>query len=73
MSDNTECRPHLPTMQAITDTRTVTRIGHSYYASLPKEELRERGLINDDDELVEDLEATPFVDGDELVLRVSLD
>ena len=48
--------------------RKLQKTGDSFAMTFPKEELRERGLINEDDELIEDVEGRPYVDDEEGVI-----
>jgi hypothetical protein len=48
--------------------RKVVKVGDSFAMTFPKDELRERGLLNDEDELIEDVEGRPYIDDEEGVI-----
>jgi len=52
--------------------RKLQKTGDSFAVTLPKEELRERGLINEDDELIGDVEGRPYVDDEEGVIGAEI-
>jgi hypothetical protein len=49
-------------------SRKVVKIGDSFGLTFPKDELRERGLLNDEGELIEDVEGRPYIDDEEGVI-----
>jgi hypothetical protein len=64
MSDNTK--------KYFAKGRRLHKSGHSVVASLPKETLRDYGIVDDSGELVETVEAQPYIDEAEGTLGVEL-
>jgi hypothetical protein len=44
------------------DGRKLRPVGNSYGTTFPKDQLREHGLLDEDDELRDDVQAEPYVD-----------
>ena len=52
--------------------RRLHKSGHSVVTSLPKDALRDHGIVDDNGELIEQVEAQPYIDEDEGMLGVEL-